>query len=120
MSRTETASDTRGGRVAERRGRRPGLITLGLAALGTLIAALIPVLRVVEMGAWFLGAATLATGILGAGVLVRRTGIAPAWASLVGAVVWVLFLTGVFLGDTALLWVIPTPATVDAAAAPRR
>ncbi|MEV8272159.1 DUF3488 and transglutaminase-like domain-containing protein [Microbacterium sp. NPDC077184] len=116
MSRTETASEARSERVAERRGRRPGLITLGLAALGTLVAALIPVLRVVEMGAWFLGAATLATGILGAGVLVRRTGIAPAWASLVGAVVWVLFLTGVFLGDTALLWVIPTPSTVDAAA----
>ncbi|WP_439591883.1 transglutaminaseTgpA domain-containing protein [Microbacterium sp.] len=100
--------------------RRDLAVTIGLFA--ALVSALLPVLPVVRPGGWMLGAIALAGLILAAGYLARRRRIPAVGVSLIEAALWVMFLTGVFLNTTAILWVIPTldtfaavPALVDRA-----
>lgn len=92
--------------------RRDLAVTIGLFA--ALVAALLPVLPVVKPGAWMLGAVALAALILAAGALARRRRIPAVGVSLIEAAAWVLFMTGVFLPETALLWIIPTLDTFGA------
>ena len=87
---------------------------LTLALLATLVAALLPVLRVARPGAWLAGAVLLAALVLAAGFIARRFHLPAVAVSLIEAGVWAAFMTAVFLGSTALLWVIPTPDTVRA------
>lgn len=102
------------------RGRGERLLTF--AILAALLAALLPVVRVVERGWWLFGAILLAGLVLAAGYTARRFRLPAVAVTLVEAALWVGFMTLVFLRETALLWVIPTleslrsvPALVDIA-----
>ena len=88
--------------------RRGDSWILPAAILAALLAALLPVARVIESGAWLVGALVLAVLVLTAGHNARRFGLPAVAVSLIEAAVWVVFLTLVFLRDTAFLWVIPT------------
>jgi transglutaminase-like putative cysteine protease len=101
--------------VDQRSGRRGGERVLTLALLGALLAALLPVVRVIKPGGWLLGSIAIATLVLAAGFVARRYRLPAVAVSLIEAGVWAVVMTTVFLGSTALLWIIPTPATVRAA-----
>lgn len=98
----------------QRTGRRGGELVLTIALLAALLAALIPVVRVVKPGGWLLGAVLLATAILAAGFVARRFRLPAVAVSLIEAGVWLVFMTVVFVRHTALLWAVPTPETVRA------
>ncbi|MFE7844122.1 transglutaminaseTgpA domain-containing protein [Microbacterium sp. NPDC057407] len=99
---------------AERGARRGGEWLLTLSLLAALLAALMPVLRVVKPGGWLLGSVAIATAVLAAGYVARRFRLPAVAVSLAEAGVWVVFMTVVFLRGTALLWVVPTPETLRA------
>lgn len=98
----------------QRIGRRGGEWVLTLALLAALLAALMPVVRVVKPGGWLLGSVVIATLVLGAGYVARRFRLPAVAVSLIEAGVWVAVMTIVFLRDTALLWIIPTTDTIRA------
>ncbi|MEJ1155040.1 DUF3488 and transglutaminase-like domain-containing protein [Microbacterium marmarense] len=100
--------------VAEMRVSRRGARTLTIAVYAALTAALLPVLNVVEPSGWLFGALALAAVILMAGYFARRARLPAIAVSLIEIVLWALFMTGAFFGSTALFWVVPTPATIDA------
>jgi len=100
--------------IDQRTGRRGGEWVLTVAILAALLAALMPVLRVVKPGGWLLGSIVIATLVLVAGFVARRFRLPAVAVSLIEAGVWIAVMTVVFLRDTALLWVIPTPETVRA------
>jgi transglutaminase-like putative cysteine protease len=87
---------------------------LTAAVLTALVAALLPVARVIESGAWLVGAVGLAGLVLAAGYNARRFRLPAIAVTLIEAAVWVIFMTLVFLRDTAFVWVIPTADTVRA------
>lgn len=91
---------------------RGGERLLTFAILAALVAALLPVVRVVEPGWWLVGALALAALVLGAGYAARHYRLPAIAVTLIEAGVWVVFMTFVFLRDTAILWVIPTLDTV--------
>ncbi|MFB8145506.1 transglutaminaseTgpA domain-containing protein [Microbacterium sp. NPDC056003] len=96
------------------RTRRGGERLLTLSLLVALLAALMPVIGVVKPGGWLLGSVVIATLVLTAGYGARRLRLPAVAVSLIEAGVWVAMMTAVFLRDTALLWVIPTPETIRA------
>ncbi|MET0780845.1 MAG: DUF3488 and transglutaminase-like domain-containing protein, partial [Microbacterium sp.] len=98
----------------ERQTRRGADLTLTIGVLIAVFAALLPLMRVVRPSSWLLGAIVLAVAVLAAGYIARRYRLPALAVSLVEASVWVVFMMLVFLRDTALLWVIPTPETVRA------
>ncbi|SIS14540.1 DUF3488 and transglutaminase-like domain-containing protein [Microbacterium sp. RURRCA19A] len=98
-----------GGRP-ERRRRDLALLSLGVFA--GIAAALLPVLSVIAPGAWTVGALAGAALVLGCGLAVRFSRAPALVATVVELVVGVVFLTAVFGRTTALLGVIPTPATL--------
>ncbi|MGN8551335.1 UNVERIFIED_CONTAM: DUF3488 and transglutaminase-like domain-containing protein [Microbacterium sp. SLM126] len=100
--------------LAQRAGRRGGELVLTVAVLAALLAALIPVVRVVKPGGWLLGSVLLAMAVLAAGFIARRFRLPAVAVSLIEAGVWVAFMTVVFLRHTALLGVVPTPETFRA------
>jgi len=93
---------------ADRGARRGGQRLLTFAILAALLAALLPVARVVQSGAWLIGALILAALVLAAGYNARRFRLPAVAVTLIELAVWVVFMTLVFLHETALLWVIPT------------
>jgi len=98
----------------EQRTRRGGEWLLTLVLLIALLAALLPVMGVVKPGGWLLGSVVIATLVLAAGYGARRLRLPAVAVSLIEAGVWVAMMTVVFLRDTALLWIIPTPETIRA------
>ncbi|KQZ83148.1 hypothetical protein ASD56_12535 [Microbacterium sp. Root166] len=92
--------------------RRGGEAVLTVALFASLIAALLAVVRVVKPGGWLLGAVAIAALVLAAGFIARRYRLPAVAVSLIEAGVWVLFMTIVFLRETALLWIVPTPETL--------
>jgi transglutaminase-like putative cysteine protease len=90
------------------RAPRRGSWLLVAAILAALLAALLPVARVIESGVWLVGALVLSVLILAAGYNARRFGLPAIAVTLVEAGVWIVFMTVVFFRDTALLWVVPT------------
>lgn len=91
---------------------RPSVGVL-LALLAAIVTALLPMLRVITPGAWTAPAASGIVLILAIGWVCRARLPALA-ASAIAAAVGLVFLTAVFARDTALLGVIPTPATLSA------
>lgn len=91
---------------------RGGERLLTFAILAALLAALLPVVRVIEPGWWLLAALLLAAAVLAAGYAARHYRLPAIAVTLIEAAVWVVFVTFVFLRDTAILWVIPTLDTV--------
>ena len=98
----------------ERPARRGADLTLTIGVLVAILAALLPLMRVVRPSGWLLGSIVLAVAVLAAGFIARRYRLPAVAVSLIEASVWVVFMMLVFLRDTALLWVIPTPETVRA------
>jgi transglutaminase-like putative cysteine protease len=98
----------------DRGARRVGQRLLAFAILAALLAALLPVARVVQSGAWLIGALVLAALTLAAGYNARRFRMPAVAVTLIELAVWVVFMTLVFLRETALLWVIPTLETFRA------
>lgn len=92
-----------------RRRRDATLLTVGLFA--AISAAMLPVFSVIAPGAWVVGAVFVTAAVLGAGLLVRISRLAAVWASVAEIAVGIVLLTAVFGRSTALLGVIPTPAT---------
>ncbi|MET0296303.1 MAG: DUF3488 and transglutaminase-like domain-containing protein [Microbacterium sp.] len=93
-------------------GAKRGDLLVTSALLGALVAALLPVLPMVQAGPWVLGAVALAVLLLGAGYAARRRGLPAVAVTLVEAVLWIVFMTVVFLRESALLWVVPTLDTI--------
>jgi transglutaminase-like putative cysteine protease len=83
-------------------------LALAAGVLVALVAAMLPLLRVVSSGPWLTGAVAVAAVVLGAGFAVRWFRGPGIVVSLVEIVVWAALLTAAFGRDTALLWVIPT------------
>lgn len=109
--------DTSTASIAEEtdaRVRRRGARTLTLAVFAALVAALIPVMRVVEPGDWLVGSVVLAGLILTAGYFARLARLRAIVVTLIEVAVWALFVTWIFFRSTALLWIIPTPETLGA------
>lgn len=94
--------------------RRPPDLTLTIGVLVAVFASLLPLMRVISPGAWFVGAIVLTIAVLGAGYVARWRRMPALAVSLIEAGVWVVLMMLFFLRDTALLWVIPTPETVRA------
>ena len=81
---------------------------LTFAILAALLAALLPVVRVIEPGWWLVAALVLSALVLAAGYTARLYRLPAVAVTLIEVAVWVVFMTLIFLRDTALLWVIPT------------
>lgn len=95
----------------ERAARRGADLKLTIGVLAAVFAALVPLMRVVRPGSWLLGAVAVVVAVLAAGFIARRYRIPTVSVSLVEASVWVVFMMLVFLRDSGLLWIIPTPET---------
>ncbi|MCR2812733.1 DUF3488 and transglutaminase-like domain-containing protein [Microbacterium sp. zg.Y1084] len=95
-----------------RRVHRRADLRLTVAVLGVVVAAIAPLVRVIEPGPGLLGAVLLATALLAAGYLARTRRVPAVAVTGLQAGLWALALTAVFFSDTALLGVIPTPETV--------
>lgn len=113
-ARTMPSAEAGAGGASGGRPRRGGEWLLAAAILTVLLAALLPVVRVVASGAWLVGALALAVLILAAGYNARRFRLPALAVTLIEAGVWVVFMTLVFLRDTAFLWVVPTLESVRA------
>ncbi|GAA1968134.1 DUF3488 and transglutaminase-like domain-containing protein [Microbacterium deminutum] len=91
---------------------RGGETALTLAVLATLVAALLPVVRVARPGAWLVGSVVVAALVLAAGFVARRFRLPAVAVTLIEAAVWAAFMTLIFLNGTALFWIVPTPETI--------
>jgi len=94
-----------------RRRRDASLLTLGLFA--AIAAALLPVFSVMQPGSWTVQAALLTAAVLGAGLAARLFHLPALVATLLEVGIWVFALTAMFGRATAVLWIIPSPATVS-------
>lgn len=101
-------------RPDERDLRRPADLPLTLGVFVALLAALMPVLGVVRPWPWLGVAVVLVAVVLGAGYAARRYRLPAVAVSLIELGIWALSLTFLYFRDTALLWVLPTPATIRA------
>ena len=90
---------------------RSGDLPLAIGILAALFASILPLLRVVSAGSWVLGVLVVSASVLGVGYIARRYRLPAVAVSLIEAVVWIVLVTLIFLRDTALLGVIPTPET---------
>lgn len=86
-------------------------VGLALAVLAAVSTSLLPLLRVVEPGAWLVGAFAIIALVLAAGYVARRYGLPSLAVSLIGIGVWVVTVSIVFFRDSALFGIIPMPAT---------
>ncbi|MDZ8200037.1 DUF3488 and transglutaminase-like domain-containing protein [Microbacterium sp. SSW1-59] len=87
------------------------LLPLGVGA--AVVAALLPLTRVVLPGQWLPGTIIVVTLVLAAGFLARLGGLAALAVTLIETGVWAAVVMLLFLRDTALVWLIPTGDTVD-------
>jgi transglutaminase-like putative cysteine protease len=91
---------------------RPGLLPLTLGVFVALIAAMLPLLRVVSLGPWSAGVLLVAVAVLGAGYTARRFRLPAVAVSLIEIGVWLLLVTLIFLRSTAIFGIIPGVASV--------
>jgi MYXO-CTERM domain-containing protein len=86
-------------------------LALALGVLVAVVAAAIPLLRVVDPSWWVLGVVVIAASVLAAGFAARRFRLPGVAVAVIEAAVWVLVMTAMFAGPTAILWVLPSPAS---------
>ncbi|WP_248241969.1 transglutaminase family protein [Microbacterium kunmingense] len=96
---------------AEPASRRGADLLLTAGVFAALIAALLPLMRVVRPTGWLLGTLVLVAAVLATGYVARRLRLPAVAVSLIEVVVWVAFVTVVFLRDSAFLFVIPAVET---------
>lgn len=94
---------------------RPGDLVLAGGTLAALFASLVPILRVISLDWWMIVALGMAAVILATGVFARGLRLPAVGVAVAEVVVWIAMVTGFFFAPTAILLVIPTRATVDAA-----
>lgn len=102
-----------------RREPRPrGRVDVALTATAyvALLVSMLPLTRVVSSGMWTLGVLVLPLLVFGAGAVARRFRLPAIAVSLSEAAVGVVALTVVFLHDSALLGILPTPRSFVVAA----
>lgn len=92
--------------------RRPAEVVLTLGIGATILAALMPLLRVVTPGWWLLGTVVMVSLVLAAGVIARHLRLPALVVTLIEAAVWVATLTLIFARESALLGVIPSAQTL--------
>ncbi|MCT2084945.1 DUF3488 and transglutaminase-like domain-containing protein [Microbacterium enclense] len=92
--------------------RRRDLALLSLGVFAGIVAALLPVFSVIAPGSWTAGALVAAAAVLASGLAVRFSRLPALAATVVELIVGVLLLTALFGRGTAVLGVIPTPATI--------
>lgn len=105
MRRAEGAAPLRG------RAHRRGDVRLTLALLFAIVAAVLPLFRVVAPAGWVFTAGTVTIAILATGALLRHLRTPAIVTTIAEAFVWMAGLTLAFFSDTAILGLIPTPAT---------
>lgn len=92
--------------------RRRDLALLSLGVFAGIVAALLPVFSVIAPGSWTAGALVAAAAVLASGLAVRFSRLPALAATVLELIVAVLLLTALFGRGTAVLGVIPTPATI--------
>ncbi|WP_166983420.1 transglutaminase TgpA family protein [Paramicrobacterium fandaimingii] len=97
-------------RSAMRDGRRHVPLSIALSLL--IVASLSAFLPVVDGVGWWLGCIVVVVAVNGAAAVARVAGLSRLLGSFVGAATGVLGITAVCGGGTALVGVIPTPATI--------
>ncbi len=100
--------------LSDRPAPRAGDLPLAIGVLVALFASVVPLLRVVSPGPWLFGVLAVSACVLGTGYLARLRRLPAVAVSLIEAGVWAALISLIFLRDTSLLGVIPTPDTVDA------
>lgn len=90
---------------------RTGDTPLAAVLLFSIVAAILPLLRVVAAGTWLVVAVAVAAALLLVGVGLRRLHTPAVVVTLAELVTAGALVTAVYFGDTALLLVIPTPGT---------
>lgn len=108
---TATSTDTGTGTTGVRWQR--GELILAIGVFVALMAALLPLLKVVDPSAWVAGAVFVPLAVLAAGCAARWYRLPAVAVSLIEAGVWVVLITLVFLRDTALVGIIPTLASIQ-------
>ncbi|WP_322411587.1 DUF3488 and transglutaminase-like domain-containing protein [Microbacterium invictum] len=96
---------------AEPSSRRAADLLLTAGVFAALIAALLPLMRVVRPTGWLLGTLVIVAAVLATGYVARRFRLPAVAVSLIEVLVWAAFVTAVFFRDTAFLLVIPTVET---------
>ncbi|WP_375385625.1 transglutaminaseTgpA domain-containing protein [uncultured Microbacterium sp.] len=92
--------------------RRPAELALTIGVFVALFAAMMPLIRVVSPSWWVLGTVVLTGAVLAAGFVARRFRLPAIAVTLIELGVWVVLLTLLYLRDTALLGILPTPESV--------
>ncbi|RKE63752.1 DUF3488 and transglutaminase-like domain-containing protein [Microbacterium sp. AG238] len=90
---------------------RTGDVRLAAVLLVSIVAAILPLLRVVAAGAWLAVAVAVAAAVLLVGIGLRRLRTPAVVVTLAELVTACALVTAVYFADTALLLVIPTPGT---------
>ncbi|WP_223878480.1 transglutaminase family protein [Microbacterium radiodurans] len=90
---------------------RGGDALLSLALLGALVAASLPLLRVLAGGLWVATGLFVVCSILAVGVVLRRLRAPAIVTTIAELVVAVALVTLFFFSGSAVLGIIPTPAT---------
>jgi len=92
---------------------RRGELALTIGLFVAIIAAVAPLLRVVQMGAWFWLVVLMSAGLLTVGYVARRLRAPAVAVTLLATAVWVGAVTALFFPATAVLWVIPSPEVFE-------
>jgi len=93
--------------------RRRDATLMSLGVLVAIAAALLPVFSVMQPGPWTVMAGVLTIAVLAAGLIARLLALPALVATVLEVGVWILALTAMFGRSTALLGLIPTPATLN-------
>lgn len=96
---------------------RPGDLVLAGGTLAALFAAMVPLARVITLSWWVLAALVVAALVFATGVVMRGLRVPAVGVTVAEAVVWIAAVTALFFSGTAILLIIPTRSTVDAAMA---
>ncbi|WP_242497721.1 transglutaminase TgpA family protein [Microbacterium protaetiae] len=83
-------------------------MSLAIASWVALLAALVPLASVIAPGAWIAGVLVVSLAVLAAGFIARRATLPALVVSLIEAAVWVGLVTGIFLREAAIVFVVPT------------
>lgn len=87
-------------------------LSLSIATWVALLAALVPLLSVIDPGAWMAGVLIVSGAIFAAGFIGRWFALPALVVTLIETAVWVGLVTGIFLREAAIVFVVPTLHTL--------
>ena len=109
-----TVPSVAGGPAAEEHLRRGPDLVLTVALYLALLAAMLPLLRVLAPGWWTVACVVLPAVLLTAGYVARRFRLPAVAVSLIEAAIWMVLITVTFLRDDSFLGVLPLPSSIEA------